>query len=249
VTKNYIGLLGRDIAYSLSPKLQGAALAAAGLDWEYLLLATEPENLPAALDKLRSPCWAGANVTVPYKQAVMPFLDSLDVSGEKVGAVNTIVNKHGKLRGYNTDCIGLARDLARLGISLKDKTVAIMGAGGGAAAALALTGDSRVSIICQNREKGIGLVKGRGQVQVMPWRQAPVCDVLINCTPPNSGWQRLTSKAEVIYDLNYHEPTPPQGRYYNGLGMLMFQGAEAFRLWTGSAPPLTAMAAALGLNL
>ena len=241
-----IGLLGRNIAYSLSPKLQGAALAAAGLDWEYRLLATEPEKLVDAVDKLRSPNWAGANVTVPYKQAVIPLLDIIDDSAEKIGAVNTIVNSQGKLTGYNTDSIGLARDLERLGITLKGRTVVIIGAGGGAAAALAQCKQSQVSIICRNQDQGQRLIKRQGiPAQILPWQPAPGCDVLINCTPPNSGWQQLANKAEIIYDLNYHEPNPPQGNYLNGQGMLLFQGAQSFQLWTGLAPSIKEMAKTL----
>lgn len=246
--RKHIGLLGRGIKYSLSPRLQGAALTAAGLDWDYSLLDTEPEELEATLDKLRHKVWAGANVTVPYKQLVMPLLDELDKTAAEIGAVNTIVNRSGSLVGYNTDAWGLARDLHRLGLDPSGKDIVLVGAGGAAAAVLTLTGNSRVSIICRRREQGEMLAKGKS-IHILPLGAAPTCDILFNCTPPASGWQDLCQGAKSIYDLNYHETCPPQGVYYNGLGMLVYQGAEAFRLWTGQQANLPAMAAAAGLEL
>lgn len=245
-----IGLLGSRINYSLSPTLHNTALKAVGLDWEYSLLDTEPEKLPRVVDKLRREDWAGVNVTIPYKQAVLPLLDDLDPSASSVGAVNTIVNCNGRLIGHNTDAIGLARDLERLNIQVPGKDVVIIGAGGAAAAVLAVVRDSQVRIICRREKQGRELVQMlMTPAIVFPWETPPVtCDLLFNCTPPGSHWQKFTPGSGVIYDLNYHEPEPPQGNYYNGLGMLVFQAAESFRLWTGF-DPITAMATAAGLRL
>jgi len=243
----YIGLLGRNIGYSLSPAIQSAALKAVNLNWEYLVLDTEPDNLPEVVDKLRRPNWVGANVTVPYKEIILPLLDEVHCDAQAVGAVNTIVSNGGKLVGYNTDITGLARDLRRLNIELAHRDVIIVGAGGGAAAALALTKDChRVTICCRNQQQGIDLAQRLAlSAQVVPWLTLPACDLLINCSPPNSGWQKLGQGAKKIYDLNYLDL--PQGNYHSGLGMLVYQGVEAFRMWTGWEP-IQAMAEAVGLK-
>ncbi|MGI6364903.1 MAG: shikimate dehydrogenase family protein [Bacillota bacterium] len=244
-----LGLLGRNIAYSLSPRLHHAALAAAGLDWEYRLLDTEPANFPEAVDKLRRVPWLGANVTVPYKEAAMDLLDEIDPLAGRIGAVNTIVNRGGYLVGYNTDVTGLARDLQRLQIKVQGE-IAILGAGGAAAAVLAqtLNRDCKLKIICRRQEQGRRLAERlRVNAQVLPW-EAPSgkSDLLFNCTPPGSGWQKHAVGSSVVYDINYHDIT--RQNYHNGLGMLVFQAAESFQIWTGFDMVL-AMAAAVGLPI
>lgn len=242
-----LGLLGQNIAYSLSPKLHRAALAAAGLDWEYRLLDIEPENLPGTMDKLRRSPWLGANVTVPYKEVVLGMLDEINPLASRVGAVNTIVNQGGYLVGYNTDVPGLARDLKRLGI-LVQGDIAILGAGGAAAAVLAQTigRDCRVKIFCRRQEQGRGLAERlKPDAQVLPWDAPPPrADLLFNCTPPGSGWQRHVQGSLVVYDLNYHD----SHNYHKGLGMLVFQAAESFQIWTGF-DMIRAMAAAVELPI
>lgn len=244
-----IGLVGRDIGYSLSPRLHAAALAASGLNWEYSLLDTEPFHLHEVVDKLRHSQWAGVNVTVPYKQTIMALMDQIESSAAAVGAVNTIVNCRGCLTGYNTDKVGLEMDMVRLGIALDDRDIAILGAGGGASAALALAVNSRVTIFSRRRIQGLELAHRLNvSARVQPWtRSLTEYDLLINCTPPGSGWQDIAPMAKAIYDLNYHETNPPRGNYHNGLGMLVFQAAESFRLWTGYNP-VGAMAEAVGLK-
>lgn len=246
----HLGLLGFGIGYSLSPKLHGAALAACGLDWDYSLLDTEPDDFPGVVDKLRGPDWVGVNVTVPYKQKVIPMLDAVDDNARLIGAVNTIVNSRGKLTGYNTDSMGLARDLHRLGIDLGNKDLVVAGAGGGAAAVLALAERSRVTIICRHKEQGAILARRLNRaVQILPWESPPQqCDVLINCTPPHSGWKKHAEAAGMIYDLNYHDDELLLDKYHSGLGMLVYQGALSFQLWTG-LEPVQAMAAAVGLHI
>jgi len=241
-----IGLLGQEIGYSLSPKLHNSALAQVNLPWEYLLLDTEPENFAQVMDKLRSPQWAGANVTIPYKVKIIPYLDQLSPMAEKIGAVNTVVNCKGRLIGHNTDVPGLARDLKRLNIQLNQVT--ILGAGGAAAAALWLTKHSDVTIICRRPKQGRDLAKRlKQQAQVLPWTAQAPAPLLINCTPPKSGWQKFAQQAEVVYDVNYHQSISRRN-YHNGLGMLVFQAAEAFKLWTG-IDPTPIMAATAGLDL
>jgi shikimate dehydrogenase len=99
----YLGVIGDPGKRSLSPVFQQAAIDALGLDITYERWATPPEALVTRVEGLRAPSVLGANVTIPHKQAVIPLLDELDPLAEKVGAVNTIMNRDGRLHGYNTD--------------------------------------------------------------------------------------------------------------------------------------------------
>src|SRR5712691_8962537 len=100
-------LLGHGIAYSASPRMQTAAFRAAGLPWTYELADVAPDRLAAAVAALREPGAAGANVTIPYKVAVMPMLDELEGDAVATGAVNTIRRDGGRLVGSNTDVVGV----------------------------------------------------------------------------------------------------------------------------------------------
>lgn len=244
----YVFLLGRGIGYSLSPRLQGAAAAALNLPWEYKLLDVEPEDFAGALKRLSRPDCLGANVTVPYKEQAAKLCQHLDETAASLGAVNTLVNREGALWGYNTDPFGLKADLTRLGIPLGQRQVTILGAGGAAAAVLSLFPQAEPVVVCRRREQGEDLGKRLGiSVRVLPWQPLLPQDLVFNCTPPQSPWQALVPEAETVYDLNYQEyytlPT-----WHNGLGMLLFQGALAFQLWTGLPAPLEIMAETLDLS-
>ncbi|HEX6548468.1 MAG TPA: shikimate dehydrogenase, partial [Candidatus Dormibacteraeota bacterium] len=125
-------LLGQGIAYSASPALQNAALAARGLDdWRYELCDVAPEGLRAAVERLRGPEYAGANVTIPHKVAVLELLDEVDPEARAVGALNTIVSSAGRLVGHNTDVVAIRGALGRLGARMALRVI-VLGAGGSA---------------------------------------------------------------------------------------------------------------------
>ena len=237
----YVFLLGRGIGYSLSPRLQGAAAAALNLPWEYKLLDVEPGDFAGALQRIVQPDCLGANVTVPYKEQAARQCQHLDETAASLGAVNTLVNRAGTLWGCNTDPAGLKADLDRLGIPLDQRSVAILGAGGAAAAVLSLFPQAKPVVVCRHREQGEALSKRLGIfLRVLPWQPLPPQDLVFNCTPSLSRWQALVPEAETVYDLNYQEQyTLPN--WHNGLGMLLFQGALAFQLWTGLPAPLEIM--------
>ncbi|MHA1410237.1 MAG: shikimate dehydrogenase family protein, partial [Candidatus Odinarchaeia archaeon] len=126
----FICLLGNPVSHYLSPLMQNYALRKNNFNAVYLAFKVTQENLKTAIDGLKSLNFIGANVTIPFKVKIIPFLDKIDETTNKIGAVNTIVNKNGILWGYNTD--GLAAvDLIKQEIgSLKDKQFLILGAGG-----------------------------------------------------------------------------------------------------------------------
>ncbi|MBA7609048.1 Shikimate dehydrogenase (NADP(+)) [subsurface metagenome] len=132
----YAGLIGYPVGHSISPAMQQAAFDHYKLDLRYELWETEPSELGAAVERLRSAERLGANVTVPHKEAVMPSMDELDDLALGIGAVNTIVNRGGRLVGYNTDAGGFLRALRKEGgFDPAGKRAVLVGAGGVARAA------------------------------------------------------------------------------------------------------------------
>jgi len=137
-----VGLIGYPVSHSLSPQMQQAAFDALGIEARYVLWETQPGTLAQRIASLRSPGILGANVTIPYKEDVVSLLDEYDAVAVKIGAVNTIVNRDGRLVGYNTDAAGFIRaltDFTGCAFDCHGKKAVILGTGGAArAAAVAL---------------------------------------------------------------------------------------------------------------
>jgi len=135
-----VGLIGYPVAQSRSPQMQQAAFDALGVHARYTLWPTPPGTLSERIASLRSPEVLGANVTIPYKEAAVPLVDTCDQAAIRIGAINTIVNRDGRLIGYNTDAPGFLRALAECAaFASHGKRAVIMGTGGAArAAAVAL---------------------------------------------------------------------------------------------------------------
>jgi shikimate dehydrogenase len=148
------GLIGDPIEHTVSPAMHNAAFKALGLDFLYLPFKVKPADLEQAVAGLRALNIAGVNVTIPHKVAVIPRLDALDPLAERIGAVNTIVNREGVLTGFNTDAEGFIRALEENGVAPKDKNTVVLGAGGAAkAAAYALAGQgARLTILNRRQE-------------------------------------------------------------------------------------------------
>ncbi|MEI8345269.1 MAG: shikimate dehydrogenase, partial [Candidatus Omnitrophota bacterium] len=160
-TKVY-GIFGNPVTHSLSPLLHNAAFAHFGIDAVYLGFEVLPEALPMAFEGLRSLKIQGVNVTVPFKEDAMQFVDEIPEDLDRsIGAINTVVNRQGHLFGHNTDRLGFLKALEEtLGITPADKTVLLLGAGGAArAVAFALAGAHAKTIVIQNRttERAEGL--------------------------------------------------------------------------------------------
>src|SRR4030067_1050377 len=131
------GLIGHPVAHSLSPVIFEYLFKKHQIKGSYHLFPLQPEQLKSALEGMRILGISGLNVTAPYKEKILPFLDSLDDSAQEIGAVNVICNQKGKLRGYNTDVIGINKTLQKLmPIKTKIGQVALIGAGGAARACL-----------------------------------------------------------------------------------------------------------------
>ena len=147
-----VGVIGRPVAHSISPRFQQAGFDALGFDARYEAWDTAPHELPALIESLRKPDALGANVTIPYKEAAVRHVDGLHQTARFAGAVNTIVNNAGQLQGYNTDVTGFQRSLAQAGCDPAGAQVLLWGAGGAArAAAWALIWRGAAALTIVNR--------------------------------------------------------------------------------------------------
>lgn len=152
----HLGLIGYPVAHSLSPRMQQAAFDALGIEACYALWETLPGELAKRVASLRSPDVLGANVTIPYKEDVVPLVDECDQLAARIGAVNTIVNRSGRLAGYNTDAPGFILALTEFAaFDCPGKKVVILGTGGAARAAavgLLENGVGEVTLLGRNEK-------------------------------------------------------------------------------------------------
>lgn len=157
-----LGIFGDPVAHSLSPLMQNAALAQAGIDAVYVPFHVLPECLEKAVAAIRSLHLWGVNVTVPHKEAVLRYLDVVDPAARLIGAVNTVVNRDGVLTGYNTDAHGLLRSLAEdLQFDPAGRRILLLGAGGAcraAVVALAQSGAAWIGVANRTRSRAMDLV-------------------------------------------------------------------------------------------
>ncbi|MCS6909416.1 MAG: shikimate dehydrogenase [Anaerolineales bacterium] len=202
-----LALLGYPLSHSLSPVMHNATLAHVGLsDWSYEAWPVEPARLGEAVATLRGSEYAGANVTVPYKEAVIPFLDGLTPVAQAIGAVNTIVKRPHppapsskgeresggeELIGHNTDAAGWLADLHALGVAIAGQIVLVLGAGGAARAAVAgcASVGASVRILARRREQSSRLQSLISHLEIFEYtpsglrRAAADCALIVNCTP------------------------------------------------------------------
>jgi shikimate dehydrogenase len=252
-----LGLIGNPVEHSLSPVVHNQAFAAAGYNAIYL--AFKISDLDSAIKGIKALNFKGVSVTIPHKVDVMQYLDAVDDVAAKIGAVNTIVNRQGKLIGYNTDCEGALAAL-RSQTAVEDKSVAVIGAGGAARAigfGLRST-NGQLTIFNRSRANGECLAADL-QAEFLPlsdWRPDHY-EILINTTPvgmyPDTDAtpvpkENLT-KEMVVMDIVYNplktrflREAEAQGcRTISGISMFVFQAALQFALWTGAKAPVDIM--------
>lgn len=155
-----LGLVGWPVGHSVSPPMHNAAFAAAGIDAAYTVFAVPPQNLAVAMAGIRALGLLGCNVTVPHKEAVLPLLDAVAPSAARVGAVNTVVNKDGRLIGHNTDGEGFLQSLAQAGVEVAGKRAVVLGAGGSARAVavyLVTAGVRALTVLARNPDRAVAL--------------------------------------------------------------------------------------------
>lgn len=255
------GIFGYPVEHTLSPAMQNAAFRSCGLDYCYVPFLVHPDFLGQAVQAVRALNLAGVNITIPHKEKVIPFLDHVDEEALFIGAVNTIVNKAGELTGHNTDGRGFMESLRENGISPEGKDVLIIGAGGGARAVGYYLCQKARSLSVQGRtsEKARQLVQDLSRINTNTYHAENLTEldrfqIIINATPlgladkdPFPVHAESLSKGQVVCDLIYRETAFQREALkrkcvvLNGLGMLVWQGALAFELWTGMKPDIEIM--------
>ena len=261
-TTQIYGLIGDPVEHSFSPPMMNAAFSCMNLDACYLAFQVGKKNVSEAIAGIRALNFAGVNVTVPHKSSVIPYLDEVSPLAKKIGAVNTISNVKGHLKGTNTDFSGFIRSLKTLNFSPKKKTIALLGAGGSAralVAGLADAGALRVMLHNRTAERAEKLVTEFSQyfpltqleaVSLQTIHETPL-DLLVNTTTVGMFSSELPVDLKKCRKINLLADIisrPSQTSLLkqaeelginavNGIDMLLYQGCDAFTFWTGKQAP------------
>ncbi len=269
------GVFGFPVDENPTVVMMEAAFRELGLAWTYLTLKVPPESLGEGIAGIRAMGFRGLNLTIPHKGAVLRHLDEVDEGARIMGAVNTVYRKGDLLAGTNTDGKGFLRSLTEdAHINPSGKKALIFGAGGAARAVaveLALAGASSIVIVNRDEGRGRELVRlvrenSTATAEYRSWEKAvaiPVdTDIVVNATSiglfpdteaiPGVDFDTIR-KGMIVCDVI---PNPPRTRFLaeaekrgavtlDGLGMLVYQGAIAFKLWTGRDAPIAVMKKAL----
>ena len=269
---NIVGLIGHPVEHSFSPPMHNAAFDALNMDYAYVAFDVNPNDLKSAIEGAESLNIKGFNVTIPHKVDVMQYLDDLDEVARLIGAVNTIDFKN--LKGYNTDGIGAVKAIEEV-TSIKNKNVVVAGAGGASRAIsfyIAKYGAESLTILNRNQAKAESLasdVSDSGLIGEVAYDSINAignymegADVLIDTTPlgmhPNIKDEPIVKADKmdedlVVFDAVYNpnetvllkEAIKANAKPVYGIKMLLYQGAESFKIWTGKTAPVDVMEKAL----
>jgi len=269
-----IGVFGHPVAENPTVVMYEAAFAELGLHWRYLTIEVLPQDLAAAMNGLRAMNMRGINLTIPHKVAVLAHLDEVKEAAALMGAVNTVVRTGDRLVGENTDGKGFLTALTQdAKVYPRGRNIVILGAGGAAraiAVELALAGAERITVVNRSAGRGrelVELLASRTPVRASyaPWSGPyPVpagTHILVNATsiglPPGADQKPDIAYGSItggmaVCDVIPAPATPflltarAQGaQVVDGLGMLVYQGAIGFKLWTGLDAPVKVMYQAL----
>ncbi|HTA77763.1 MAG TPA: shikimate dehydrogenase [bacterium] len=264
-------ILGHPVSHSLSPAMHNAAFEKVRLPWLYTPLDISPREVGPVVKMMRAFNARGANVTVPYKEKVIAYLDFVEPEAKWLGSVNTIYRKGNQLCGTSTDGEGFLRSLGSWRSKLKDTRGLLIGAGGAAkavAGALAKSGVKGFYIANRSGAKAARLMKSLRQkhpkldIQAIPLKDAgqfvPYSDWIVQSTSLGLKGEaspvalKEARQGTLIVDLIYHRETDflKQAKrlglpHLGGLGMLLHQGALSFERWTGLKAPVDVMHKAL----
>ncbi len=262
ITKIYC-ILGDDRVYrSKSPAIFSKVLKRAGINGAYVPFRVDPENIGQAMQSLRVLNIAGANVTVPYKESVIPYLDVLSEGASIIGAINTIVCKGDELKGYNTNAIGIMDALNQSGFDTEGKSALVFGTGGAAKAAVFILNWLRTSSIFvtgRNDEKVRQIVShfgGEGIPLTALSNETYPIELIVNATSVSDPEESPelaelvknlnVPECRLVFDLNYGRiqnfwqdmARRRDIQFMDGLQALAYQAKRTFALWTGVQIPL-----------
>ncbi len=252
------GIIGYPVSHSLSPLMHNCAFKELKISAVYGCFEVKPEELKQAVEGIKALGIKGVSVTVPHKEKVMEFLDEIEETAREIGAVNTILNENGVLKGFNTDWIGVLKAFEVSGVEVKGKKVVIIGAGGASRAvvyAVKKAGAEAVEVYNRTFEKAVKLAK---QFDIIPkkWEELKKAwgDIIIQTTSVGmNSWEspveeeviaRFNTAMDIVYTplktkfLNLAEK---YGIIIDGLKMLLYQGVEQFKIWIKKEPPVKLM--------
>lgn len=272
-----VGLLATPIGHSLSPRMHNLGYTLKNLNYAYLAFEVGNDELEKTVEGFKAQGVAGFNVSMPNKMKVLEYLDELDDSAKFARASNTVVNRDGKLIGYNTDGLGYVKNLEEHGVELKGKKVTLVGSGGAAtpiAIQLAQSGIREISIFARNdkffsqAEENVNYINNEMKefgvkANIFPLEdkeafRREVAESLILANGTSLGMKPLEHlsiiddvedvlrKDLIVTDVVYNPQKPKLLKLaeeagatpINGLGMMLWQGALGFKLFTGEDMPI-----------
>ncbi len=263
-------VIGYPIEHSMSPIMHNAAIRELNLSYIYFGFNVLPRNLSLAVDGIKAFDIKGINVTIPFKQKIMKYLDEVDPVAQEIGAVNTIKNEGGYLSSRNTDAEGAMKALLDAGHKVSGKSILLLGAGGAARAlAYIMAKDSNKIVIANRSEKRAGKlaneikrkfginIEGKNCSNRVLKEESKKADILINATPigmyPNINKSPIPAeflhKDMLVFDIVYNplktklikDATEKGCNTLGGLDMLVNQGALSFEWWTNRKPNIELM--------
>lgn len=242
-------VIGDPVDHSLSPLIHNAGYQALGIDDQFVYVASRVkiEHLSNFIKGIRTMQIRGISVTNPHKIATLSLLDEVDSTAQKIGAVNTIINEDGKLKGYNTDWLGITAPLEKK-TSLKNKTVAVLGAGGAARAAIfgLLQKGSQVIIFNRTQENAESLARefGCDFLSFNDLKKIKTMDIIFNTIPSDLN-KEFISDNQIVFDAIYSpletkllkDAATKGATVIHGTEMLLQQAVAQFKLYTGLNAP------------
>ncbi len=272
-------IIGNPVEHSLSPAMHNAGYEKLDIEDQFVFTGAtvKAESLKDVIKAVRAMGIHGLTCTIPHKIKVMKYLDEVDDVAKKIGAVNTVVNQNGKLKGYNTDWLGIVNPLKKYG-SLKGKKAAVIGAGGAAHAMVygLLKEDAQVTIFNRTVKKAFDLIESlklKNGTSVSFVSSADLshiegvadCDIILNATNLGMGEhekktpvpKKFIQKHHIVFDAVYvpyetrflREAKEKGAKIIHGTEMLLHQGLAQFELYTGKKAPEDAMRKVLHENL
>ena len=256
-------LIGHPVNHSKSPRIHKHWLRTYGIDGDYTVIDTPPEKLQITINDLIANGYAGFNVTLPHKVAVMSMCETLDQTARAIGAVNTVTIRNGKCHGMNTDAFGFIENLRAHfpGLNVMGKTAVVLGAGGAARAVIHTLSDAgieKILLINRTAEHAQILAEAFPAVEVAPWpsrsESLSRADLLVNTTslgmigkdPLDLALDALPPTA-IVCDIVYapletdllHQARARGNPVCTGIGMLLHQARAGFKTWFGRDPVVT----------
>lgn len=261
-------IIGDPVYHSLSPIMHNTAFKELGLNCNYIALRVSKDDLKSCIESFRSLNISGFNVTIPHKVNIIKYLDYLDESASKAQAVNTVKNINGNLWGYNTDIYGFMFPLRKRNFDFEQKKVLVIGAGGASRAIITGLSEekdkiSKIFIINRTKSNAMELVNfGSKNGLNCEFHSLDniknfslLSDLIINTTPVGMNNEetilnsKYINKNSVVFDIIYKpvytklllNAKLAQANIIFGYEMLLYQGVQAFQIWTGLQAPIEAM--------